>query len=39
MPCNSVGNEVREARSEIDPAIKISAKKVGVLVDEEEEQA
>ena len=39
MPCNLVGNEVEGVRSEIDPAIKISAKKVGVLVDEEEEQA
>ena len=38
MPCNLVGNEVEGVRSEIDPAIKISAKKVGVVVAVEEEQ-
>ena len=38
MPCNLVGNEVEGVRSEIDPAIKISAKKVGLVAGEEEEE-
>ena len=38
MPCNLVGNEVEGVRSEIDPAIKISAKKVGVVAGEGEEE-